>query len=85
MKMGRALKYDIGIRSSDNEGFIAQVGCGIFVFADKESLIMALTGYLDNTERWEKEYNEKVGIHTAPLSGTAGNTRDPRDAAGRPA
>ena len=58
MKLRKLIRHKIIIEASANEGFIVKVGCGIFVFAGKKSLIAGIEEYLDNPEKWEKEYNE---------------------------
>uniref|UniRef100_A0A6H1ZGX0 Uncharacterized protein n=1 Tax=viral metagenome TaxID=1070528 RepID=A0A6H1ZGX0_9ZZZZ len=61
MRLGKAIKYNILIEASGNNGFIATVGCGRFVFENPKGLIDALVDYLDNPEKMEKTYGECFG------------------------
>lgn len=73
MKLGRIIERHISIKPSSNNGLIVTVGCGIFVFADKESFLAALSEYLDNPESYEKQYNSLPGdfLVAAPAPGEA--------------
>lgn len=61
MKLGKVTRYNINIEPSANNGFIVKVGCGRFVFNDVQSLISALSSFLNDPEKHEKEYNEIAG------------------------
>ncbi len=60
MELKRAIPYDINISPSANNGFIIKVGCGQFVAESKEALISSLQQFLNNPDKFEKEYNAKV-------------------------
>ena len=62
MEFGKKIKYDIIIKASGNNGFIVTVGCGQFVFPDKESLLRGLDYYLSNPDRCEQAYNENCAF-----------------------
>lgn len=66
MELGYAIKYDIHIRRSANMGFIVKIGCGEFVSRDVTDLKYQLGKYLDNPEKYEKEYTEKCGGGETP-------------------
>ena len=70
MKFGKLINYGITIRPTHNEGFIVKVGCAEFSFTNKDDLLMALKVYLDNPEKYEKEYSKIVG-ETAPTDEVA--------------
>lgn len=57
MKFGKAINYKIIIEATDNKGFIAKVGCGIFAFSNKEDLKEAFNTFIDHPESFEKKYN----------------------------
>jgi len=71
MKLGKAINYKIIIEPSDNEGFIAKVGCGKFVFTDKGALISAMGEFLEHPEKWEGTYNKLLGNEAADEPCTA--------------
>lgn len=58
MKFGKAINYKIIIEATDNKGFIAKVGCGIFAFSNKEDLREAFNTFLDDPEACEENYNK---------------------------
>ena len=57
MKLGKVIQYEIKITPSMNFGFMVKVGCGRFAFSSKEDMLKTLTEYLDEPEKFEKEYN----------------------------
>lgn len=57
MKIGKVINYNIKIEPSANFGFVVNVGCGLFVFADTDSLENGLRDYLHDPEKYEIEYN----------------------------
>lgn len=48
MALGKAIPYNIAIEPSNNQGFIMTIGCGHFVYANKESLQVGLARYLND-------------------------------------
>ena len=52
MIINRAIKRSIEIKASSNDGFIVNVGCGTFVFANRRDLIDALEAYLVDPEKY---------------------------------
>lgn len=64
MKLGYAIPRDVTIKPSCNLGFIVKVGCAQLVAADKSALLDGLTEYLNDPEKWEKEYNDLKGSDT---------------------
>ncbi len=61
MDFGKVTKYDIKITPTDNGGFIANVGCGIFAFSNKEDAKKAFGEFLDNADEFEKRYMDASG------------------------
>ena len=61
MQLGKAIKYNILIEPSGNNGFIVTVGCGRFAFQNPKGLLSCLTEYLNNPEELERAYNECFG------------------------
>lgn len=61
MKLGYAIPRDIVIKPSANMGFVIKIGCGVFVVEGAGSLMRQLATYLEDPEKWEKEYNELPG------------------------
>ena len=61
MKIGQAIKHRIEIKPSANKGFIVKVGCGTFVFPNSDTLIMALSEYLNTPDAHERLYNKACG------------------------
>ena len=48
LEFGRAVQYTITIESSDNNGFIVNVGCGKFAFSNKDDMLEAIQEYVNN-------------------------------------
>lgn len=65
MDFGKAIKYDIIIKASGNNGFIVTAGCGTFVFSDKKSLLRALDDYISDPKGCEAAYNKICGATQA--------------------
>ena len=61
MKLGKTINHKITIEPTQNHSFYVRVGCGRFAFQNGVDLLGALGEYLDNPEKWEKEYNEVGG------------------------
>jgi len=61
MKLKQDITRSIHIAPADNGGFIAHVGCGSFIFPDKNSLIAGLSDYLDDPEEHENRYHYMKG------------------------
>lgn len=61
MIFGKAIKHNIQIEPSANNGFFVSVGCGRFAYTDKKELIADLEAFLDNPKGMEKEYNKIQG------------------------
>ena len=57
LEFGRAVQYTITIESSDNNGFIVNVGCGKFAFSNKDDMLEAIQEYVNNPKVVEKRYN----------------------------
>ena len=57
MKLGKAIRYSINIEPSSNQGFFVKVGCARFTFSNGPDLLAALTNYLSDPEKFEKEYS----------------------------
>lgn len=57
MEFGKAINYNITIEPTDNKGFTAKVGCGIFAFSNKEDLKEAFNEFLDDPKGFEEKYN----------------------------
>lgn len=57
---GKVSRYNIVIKSSDNNGFIVEVGCCTTVFNDIPTMLDAIESYLTKPEETLKEYYEKV-------------------------
>jgi len=62
MKIGKVVRHVITITPTSNCGFVVTVGCGTFAFETKESLIAALTDFLECPDEMEKEFNKTVMI-----------------------
>ena len=79
--IGKAIQHDIHITPSGNLGFVMQIGCAVFTYADSESLIQALQTYLQHPKEMERAYSEKVGgapqpqVEASGLGSPAGMTR----------
>jgi hypothetical protein len=61
MKFGKAINHEIRITPTNNNGFIAKVGCATFCYSDKESLLKDFDEFLSDPMKLEKEYNETDG------------------------
>jgi len=61
MKFGRAIPYDVHIEATANMAFAVHVGCCHVVFTDAETMVDALTEYLLEPKRVEREYNRNFG------------------------
>ena len=75
MKLGRAIGVSILIEATHNGGFDVKMGCARFAYADKESLIKAISEYLDDPEGHEKMFLKVFGVAeqpTEPLQAEAG-------------
>jgi len=66
MQLGKAIKHNILIEPSGNNGFIITVGCGRFAFQNPKGLLSCLTEYLNNPEELEKMYTGCLGPVTEP-------------------
>ena len=62
MEFGRVIRYSILIEPTYNKGFIVQVGCGKFVFSNKEDLKEAFNEYIDNPKELEERYDKTIPI-----------------------
>lgn len=49
----------ITIQQTDNNGYVVNVGCKVFVFSDRDVLLQELEAYLQNPETVTKTYSEK--------------------------
>ena len=74
MEFGKAINHIITITPTNNNGFIAKVGCGTFCYSDKESLLKDFDEFLSDPIKLEKKYNSTDG--NVP---TADVTRAPRN------
>lgn len=72
MKFKKAIRYDILIRPTPNEGFIVEVGCVKVVYAGWASLIQDLSEYLAEPEKFEKQYNNDIQSLSKVQIGTYG-------------
>ena len=66
MQLGKAIKHNILIEPSGNNGFMVTVGCGRFTFENPKGLIDSLKEYLNNPEELQKMYTECLGPVTEP-------------------
>jgi len=61
MTFGRAIKHNILIEPSANNGFFVSVGCCKLVYIDKKDLLADLELFLKNPEQMEKGYHKING------------------------
>jgi len=55
-----SLPYDIRISGSANKGFILNVGCCTCVFTNKKEMLSAISDYIDDPKKMEKEYTQST-------------------------
>jgi len=67
MQLKKAIRGDITISPSHNNGFIVKVGCGTFVFESATQLCSELAGYLNNPEKYQKEYESVYSTQDTAL------------------
>ena len=64
IEFGNPLPYDIRIGGSSNQGFIVVVGCATCIYTDKQTMLDAISEYIDDPKKVEQEYNKsRKGCH----------------------
>jgi len=57
MELGKLFNHDIVISPTDNKGMAVKIGCGTFSYTSFRVLLADLESFLNDPEKWEKEYN----------------------------